>query len=213
MPEFKLVVSIPRSKAERAEVRLMADDSLKLDKSHREKRALPRALISPSLAERIGLSQGDVALIKIPSAEGKTAKHHVQVYLSDSLEEDLVKLPAALLIEATGGEEARGEIEPSRAFQLQLDDSKSRRLLGLKIGDEIDASLVGLRGKLVITGGSDSSGFPMRPDVPGGAKKRVLISQPPGFRPKKRGLRERRIVRGNTIVDDLVQVNAKLVLD
>ncbi|RLG74322.1 MAG: 30S ribosomal protein S6e, partial [Thermoprotei archaeon] len=52
------------------------------------------------------------------------------------------------------------------------------RLIGLKIGDIIDGLLVSneLKGKkLEIRGGSDSSGFPMRPDIPGGVKKRVLL--------------------------------------
>jgi small subunit ribosomal protein S6e len=61
--------------------------------------------------------------------------------------------------------------------------------------------------KLVIKGGSDRSGAPMRPDLPGPVKRRLLLSEGPGFRPKKRGLRKRKLVRGNTISDDIVQIN------
>jgi len=61
--------------------------------------------------------------------------------------------------------------------------------------------------KLVIRGGSDRSGAPMRPDLPGPVKKSLLLSQGPGFRPKKKGLRKRKLVRGNTITEDIVQIN------
>ena len=47
----------------------------------------------------------------------------------------------------------------------ELKDSDANPLLGLTVGQETDAALVGLQGKLKITGGSDKSGVPMRGDV------------------------------------------------
>lgn len=88
------------------------------------------------------------------------------------------------------------------------------QLIGLKIGDIIDGSIVSneLKGKkLQIRGGTDSSGFPMRPDISGGVKKRVLLSGPPGFYPKEKGERKRKMVRGNTVTDDIVQINVKIL--
>jgi len=103
-----------------------------------------------------------------------------------------------------------------RAKTYVVKGEAAMRLIGLKIGDIIDGSLISseLKGKkLEIRGGSDSSGFPMRPDIPGGVKKRVLLSGPPGFHPKENGERRRKTVRGNVITEDIVQINVKIVTE
>ncbi len=85
-------------------------------------------------------------------------------------------------------------------------------LIGKRIGDEVDGIFFDLPGyKLVLTGGSDKDGFPMRPDLPGPRRKRVLVTGGTGFRPKKRGLRRRKTLRGNTVGPDTVQLNLKIV--
>ena len=99
-----------------------------------------------------------------------------------------------------------------RARQVTVEGPQAQALIGLKIGDVVDGSLIGLDGlKLKITGGSDRSGFPMRHDIPGGGKYRVLLSGPPGFHPRKKGMRKRVTVRGNTITEDIVQINMVIV--
>jgi small subunit ribosomal protein S6e len=96
-----------------------------------------------------------------------------------------------------------------RAKQVVVEGPQARMLVGLKIGDVVDGSPFGLPGtRLRIVGGSDRSGFPMRGDIPGGGKHRILLSGPPGFHPKKPGMRKRVTVRGNTITEDIVQINA-----
>jgi small subunit ribosomal protein S6e len=64
---------------------------------------------------------------------------------------------------------------------------------------------------LKITGGSDKDGFPMHPDVEGIGRKRILLTGPPGFHPRLKGERRRKTVRGNTISEDIVQINCKIV--
>ncbi len=91
----------------------------------------------------------------------------------------------------------------------ELKDSDANPLLGLTVGQETDAALVGLQGKLKITGGSDKSGVPMRGDVLGGSRKRVLISQGVGLQDTERGLRKRKLLRGNTISEEIYQINTK----
>ncbi len=98
-----------------------------------------------------------------------------------------------------------------RAVKLEIKDPKSSVLLGLKIGDVIDGEPLGIKGKIKITGGSDRAGIPMRPDVHGPGKKYVLLSSGPGFRPKKKGERRRKLVRGNVVSEEIYQVNAVLV--
>ena len=91
----------------------------------------------------------------------------------------------------------------------ELKDSDANPLLGLTVGQETDASLVGLEGKIKITGGSDKSVVPMRPDVLGGTRKRVLISHGVGMQDTEKGLRKRKLLRGNTISEEIYQINTK----
>ena len=91
--------------------------------------------------------------------------------------------------------------------------SEATGLIGKKIGDEFDGNAINAPGyKLVITGGSDGSGFPMRPDVHGTAVRKIIITNGPGIRPRK-GLRLAKRVHGSTIDAKIVQVNSKVVLE
>lgn len=97
-----------------------------------------------------------------------------------------------------------------KAYQVEV-DQKSSALVGKRIGDVFDGGIAGLSGyKLQVTGGSDKQGFPMRGDVEGQARKKILLAFGPGFHPRMRGQRKRKSVRGNTISLEIVQVNAKI---
>lgn len=98
-----------------------------------------------------------------------------------------------------------------KSTMYELNDDQFRVFRGLKLGSEVEGSLVGVKGKIKITGGSDSAGFPMRSDVQGGVKKYVLLTRGVGFRTKEKGLKRRKLVRGNTITDDIYQINAILI--
>ena len=85
-------------------------------------------------------------------------------------------------------------------------------LIGRKLGDIIDGAVVGMSGyKLRITGGSDKDGFPMRPNVHGGVRTSVILTQGVGFHPSREGERRRKTLRGNTITEDIIQINMKIV--
>ena len=100
----------------------------------------------------------------------------------------------------------------AKSFQITVTGDKARVFLDKKIGDTIDASVIGIGGKkLLITGGSDLAGFPMVKHIPGTGKKYVLLSGPPGFHPRYKGERRRKLVRGNTISEEIVQINVKLI--
>lgn len=99
-----------------------------------------------------------------------------------------------------------------KAEQVEVKGDAARRLLGLKIGDVFDGSIVGKPGvKLRITGGSGRAGEPMLSFLPGGVKRYLLLSGPPGFHPRERGERRRRFVRGNVVTEEIVQVNTVVV--
>jgi small subunit ribosomal protein S6e len=96
-----------------------------------------------------------------------------------------------------------------RSMAQELKDRAAQPLLGTKVGSIIDSSIVGVAGgKLKITGGSDRTGTPMRPDVHGGVKKYVLLSTGVGNRSEAR---VRKLVRGNMVTEEIYQLNSMLI--
>ncbi|MEM0480246.1 MAG: 30S ribosomal protein S6e [Candidatus Nitrosocaldus sp.] len=98
-----------------------------------------------------------------------------------------------------------------KSTTYEVKDDQAKPLIGLKIGDIFDATIIGLPGKIRITGGSDKAGVPMRPDVHGAVKKYVLLTKGIGLRKARKGERVRKLVRGNVISEDIYQINAVLV--
>jgi small subunit ribosomal protein S6e len=96
-----------------------------------------------------------------------------------------------------------------KSITKELKDNDANPLLGLLIGQETDASLVGLEGKIKITGGSDKSGVPMRSDLLSSARKRILIPKGVGSQQTKKGMRKRKLLRGNTISEEIYQINSR----
>jgi small subunit ribosomal protein S6e len=98
-----------------------------------------------------------------------------------------------------------------KSYQTVVSGHHANSLIGKKIGDEFDGIFVGLPGyKLVVRGGSDKDGFPMRRDLPGPRRRSVLVSKSVGFNPGVKGIRRRRSLRGNTISPDIVQINLRI---
>ena len=62
-----------------------------------------------------------------------------------------------------------------KSITRELKEKDANPLLGLQIGNELDAAIVGQAGKIRITGGSDKSGVPLREDIHGGARKYILL--------------------------------------
>ena len=98
-----------------------------------------------------------------------------------------------------------------KSYQVELPKDGEAQIAGKKIGDELDGNIVGAAGyTLELTGGSDGSGFPMRREVHGAARKAILTSDEVGFNATRSGERRRKFVRGNTFSTEVVQVNAKV---
>lgn len=96
------------------------------------------------------------------------------------------------------------------SHQIEVEDGKE--LNGLVIGDEFDGSIIGLDGyTLKITGGSDKNGFTMKKDVTGTRRIKSLLSGGVGYKPIGNGVKRRKTVRGNTIAEDIVQINTVVV--
>lgn len=95
----------------------------------------------------------------------------------------------------------------------EVKDASAQLLMGRKIGEVVDATTIGLTGRIMITGGSDKAGFPMRRDTLGGGKNYVLLTRGVGYKTREEGAKKRKLVRGNTITEETYQINAKRVED
>jgi len=103
------------------------------------------------------------------------------------------------------------DMKSGRSYQVTVEGHHANSLIGKKIGDVVDGIFVGLPGyKLRITGGSDKDGFPMRRDLPGSKRRKLLLSGGVGFKPEEGGQRKRKTVRGNTISPEISQLNLKV---
>jgi small subunit ribosomal protein S6e len=99
-----------------------------------------------------------------------------------------------------------------KSYQREVKDADARPFLGKKIGDSISGDAFGLPGyEVQILGGSDFCGFPMRPDVSGTGRKRILAVAGVGIRKKEKGIRQRKTVCGNTIHGKIAQINLKVL--
>jgi small subunit ribosomal protein S6e len=96
-----------------------------------------------------------------------------------------------------------------RSITKELKEKDANPFVGLNIGNEADAVTVGLSGKIRITGGSDKSGVPMRADIHSGSRKYVLLSKGVGLNDAEKGKRIRKLVRGNTISEEIYQINCR----
>lgn len=103
-----------------------------------------------------------------------------------------------------------------KTFQKELSKEESEALYGRVLGEELDGTIIGFSGaKLLLTGGSAKSGFPMRKDLPGTNTKKLLLTKGVGFNGKLRGkrfggLRVKKSVAGNTVSVDTQQLNIKV---
>jgi small subunit ribosomal protein S6e len=99
-----------------------------------------------------------------------------------------------------------------KSSSREIKDILAQPLLGSRIGDVLDSSIIGVNpGKMKITGGSDKSGAPMRADVHGGVKKYVLLSKGVGMKNNLEGARVRKLIRGNLVTEEIYQLNCSII--
>lgn len=216
MPDYKVVICDPEAarKSKVVRVKVVGDPDIPFTDKMKEQFELPLAKINSKLFNELGAKHGVVIVRMVRPDTGDKVKMTCKVMVDNNVPEDIVKVSLSKLIDLTGTQELAGEVFRAPAWQIRINDERTRAFLGLKIGDTVSGEVLGLKGvKLIITGGSDISGFPMRPDIPGPVKKRALLSGPPGFHPRESGERRRKTVRGNTIALDTVQINTKIVYE
>lgn len=98
-----------------------------------------------------------------------------------------------------------------RSVQRIAKDDAAKRFLGAKIGEMMKGEVIDLAGyEFQITGGSDDCGFPMRKDIEGPVRARILSGKTTGLYIKEKGGRRRKTVVGNTISSKTSQINLKV---
>ncbi|MDD4352868.1 MAG: 30S ribosomal protein S6e [Candidatus Nanoarchaeia archaeon] len=99
-----------------------------------------------------------------------------------------------------------------KSYQKEIDKNSESRFYQKKIGDVINGELIDLQGfQFKITGGSDTAGFPMRSDLKGVKRKKLLLTKGVGLRNGEKGYRQKKSVRGNTTNDETAQINTVIV--
>ncbi len=102
-----------------------------------------------------------------------------------------------------------------KSFQEKVSEENASNLYGKKIGDKFSGKELGIEGledyEFQITGGSDASGFPMRNDIEGAGKRMLLSRRSRGFNLRRKGLRRKKTIAGNTVSESTSQLNLKVI--
>ena len=99
-----------------------------------------------------------------------------------------------------------------KSYQREVKAGDANAFMGLKIKDKVKGELIDLTGyEFELTGGSDKSGFPMRFDVVGTQRKKILAVKGVGLKAKRKGMKQRKTVCGNTVHADIAQINLKIL--
>ena len=105
-----------------------------------------------------------------------------------------------------------GDPKIKKTLKKEVKDNEAEIFLQKKIGDKVQGNSFGLEGyEFEITGGSDYAGFPMRKDVQGGTRKKILIVKGTGIRKNRDGRKIRKTVAGNAITSKTAQINLKVL--
>ncbi|HSU72941.1 MAG TPA: S6e family ribosomal protein [Candidatus Binatia bacterium] len=103
-------------------------------------------------------------------------------------------------------------LKNGQSVQKEIQDAEFKHLLGKKIHDKVKGDGIGYAGyEFEVSGGSDYCGFPMRWDVPGFQRKRILAIEGVGLKKEANGIKIRKTVCGNTIHPKITQVNLKVL--
>jgi small subunit ribosomal protein S6e len=105
-----------------------------------------------------------------------------------------------------------GDTKSGKTAKTILANEQAKPLLNKKIGDKVKGDEIGFPGyEFEISGGSDYCGFPMRRDVVGVARKKILMVGGVGLRHNVPGRKVRKTVAGNTVHPNTAQINLKIV--
>ncbi|KAB2942710.1 MAG: 30S ribosomal protein S6e [Candidatus Methanoperedens sp.] len=98
------------------------------------------------------------------------------------------------------------------AYQVAVTGPAANKIIGKKIGDVVSGDIANMAGyTLKVTGGTDKDGFAMRGDLPGPARRKILVAGGVGYIPKADGVKKRKSMRGNEISSEISQINTVIL--
>jgi len=99
-----------------------------------------------------------------------------------------------------------------KSYKKELTKEERTEFLGKKIGDRIQGNHFGFENyEFEIRGGNDSSGFPMRYDIQGAKRKKAFLTSGPGVRIRRKGMKKRKTIAGNTISRETSNIALKII--
>ncbi len=212
-PPLRLVISDPKGGRKTVKVKVVGVEDKDLEykpemrrekekgRVKKERQRLPLAKVNANLAKELDLEEVGVLTLRFKTEGGKV-NESFKIIIDNNVPDNTVHVNMEHLGELIGEMEAEAEAFRAKSWQLAIPQKLVEKLAGLEIGDVFDGALVDLPGlRFKIRGGSDATGFPMHPGVPGSGKRRVLLTGPPGFHPREKGERRRKTVRGRMIPD------------
>jgi small subunit ribosomal protein S6e len=97
--------------------------------------------------------------------------------------------------------------DPTSTKAVTKKTDNNAPFINKKIGDEVSLDAIGMDGYVArIAGGSDKQGFPMKKDLTGTSRRKVFV-----IVDKKKGTKRRISRRGNTVSDEIQQLNVVVV--
>ena len=103
-----------------------------------------------------------------------------------------------------------GDPKTGKTKKVVISGDQANAFMHKKIGDKIKGDDIGFAGyEFEISGGSDYCGFPMRKDVDGTSRKKILIVSGIGIRKNKPGRKVRKTVAAKDFPDPLPPVIIK----
>lgn len=105
------------------------------------------------------------------------------------------------------------DVKAGKSYQKEIPKEREALLYNKKIGEKVEGGMAAeLPGyQLEVRGGSDRDGFPMRPEVQGQRRARIVLAKPPGIKIHRKGFRKMKTIAGNTVSPNISQLNLKVV--
>jgi small subunit ribosomal protein S6e len=103
------------------------------------------------------------------------------------------------------------DTKTGKSYQRVAKEDEGKVFMGLRIGDAVKGDSFGLAGyEFVITGGSNTAGFPMRRDARGIGMRKILAVEGVGIKKAGKGIKQRKNVVGTKIDGKIAQLNLKI---
>jgi small subunit ribosomal protein S6e len=98
-----------------------------------------------------------------------------------------------------------------KCYKKEVKDSEAQGFIGLNIGENVKGDMFGMSGyEMMVTGGSDYCGFPMRRGILG-QRKRVTLLGGVGYKGSdEHGIAVRKTVCGHKVHEKISQINLKI---